>query len=161
MSWRSVLLVVLLAAVAWCGEAAEQLWHFQTPLGNFDSSPAVADINGDGHQDVILTTVSGSVVVIDSAGREVWGRSLQIPISLPPTVADLVEDERLEILVLNQVGTLFCLDGQSGDVIWKYDLPASIEWGSTAITVYDLDGDGHLEVIAGDSAGHVVCLSAV
>ncbi|MGI6459593.1 MAG: PQQ-binding-like beta-propeller repeat protein [Candidatus Hydrogenedentales bacterium] len=160
MSWRSVFLVVLMAVVAWCGEAAEQLWYFETPLGNVDSSPAVADMNGDGRQDVIITTVSGSVVLIDSEGREVWGRSLKIPISLPPTVADLVEDECLEILVLNQAGTLFCLDGQSGDVIWKYDLPAGIEWGTSAITVYDLDGDGHLEVIVGDSAGHVVCLSA-
>ena len=160
MSWRSVLLITLLAAAAWCADAAEALWRFETPLGNFDSSPALADMNGDGRQDVIATTVSGSVVVMDSAGREIWSRSLQTPISLPPTVVNLVEDELPEILVLNQAGTVFCLAGQNGDTIWTYGLPSAIEWGTTAIAACDLDGDGRREVVTGDSAGHVVCLSA-
>mgnify|MGYP002682600478 FL=1 len=158
MSWRSVLLTVFLAA-AWRIEAAEVLWRFETPLGNVDSSPALADMNGDGRQDIIITTASGSVVVVDSAGREIWGRSLQIPISIPPTVVNLVEDEQPQILVLNQAGTVFCLAGQNGDTIWKYDLPSEIEWGTTAIVACDLDGDGTNEVVTGDSAGHVVCLS--
>jgi len=158
MSWRSVLLTVFLAA-AWRIEAAEVLWRFETPLGNVDSSPALADVNGDGRQDIIITTASGSVVVVDSAGREIWGRSLQIPISIPPTVVNLVEDEQPEILVLNQAGTVFCLAGPNGDTIWKYDLPSEIEWGTTAIVACDLDGDGTNEVVTGDSAGHVVCLS--
>lgn len=140
--------------------AAEEIWRFETPLGNVDSSPALVDMNGDGRQDILLTTVSGSVVLVDSAGREVWGRSLRIPISISPTVVDLVEDETPEILVLNQAGTMFCLAGQNGDTIWKYDLPSEIEWGTTAIAAYDLDGDGKHEVITGDAAGHVVCLSA-
>lgn len=157
---RFFLSIAVLTIGVCCADAAEEIWRFETPLGSVDSSPAIADMNGDGRDDIILTTVSGSVVLVDSAGREIWGRPLQIAISIPPTVADLVEDERPEILVVNQSGTIFCLAGQSGDTIWKYELPSGIEWGTTAIVAYDLDGDGRTEIITGDTGGHVVCLSA-
>jgi len=138
----------------------EPLWTHPVALGTVDSSPAVADLDLDGRPDVVLTTTGGSVVVIDARGQQVWMRGIQIPISLPPTVVDLVEGPELEVLVLNQTGSLFCLDGRAGDVIWRYDLPGAIEWGCSAIAAVDLDGDGRAEVIAGDQDGHVVCLSS-
>src|SRR5690606_30729899 len=72
---------------------------------------------------------------------------------------NLVEDAVPEVLVVNQSGRVYCLAGRTGDPIWQYDLPGKIEWGSTAIAVSDLDKDGQSEVILGDNAGHVVCLS--
>ncbi len=138
----------------------EPIWRFQSPLGGVDSTPAIADIDGGGQPKLVLTTTGGMVIVLDSQGKQMWMQGVQIPISLPPTVADMLEGPELEILVLNQTGSLYCLDGRTGNVVWRYDLPSGIEWGESAIAVADIDGDGDLEAIVGDRDGHVACISS-
>jgi len=155
-------LPALLAFLALCNlplDAREVQWQFKPPLGLVDSSPALADLNGDGIDDLIMTTTAGSTLAVDHTGRQIWMQGVQIPISISPTVVDLMEDETPEVLVVNQTGTIFCLEGKTGNPIWKYDLPGVIEWGMTALAVYDLDGDGDLEIIAADDRGNVICLS--
>ena len=139
--------------------ALEVQWEFRPPLGQADASPAIADLNGDGINDVVVTTSAGSIIAIDHQGRQIWMRGVQIPISIAPTAVNLVEDETPEILVVNQSGQLFCMAGRNGDPIWNYSLPGKIAWGMTSLPVYDLNGDGALEIVAADDAGHVVCLS--
>ena len=117
-------------------------------------------MNGDGLSDLVMTTTAGSILCVDHQGQQVWMRGVQIPISIPPTVVNLVEDETPEVLVVNQSGQIFCMAGRNGDPIWQYNLPGKIAWGMTALVAYDLDGDNALEVIAADDSGHVVCLSA-
>ncbi len=139
--------------------ALEARWEFKPPLGQADASPAIADLNCDGVNDVVVTTSAGSIIAIDHLGRQIWMRGVQIPISIAPTAVNLLEDETPEVLAVNQSGQLFCMAGRNGDPIWDYSLPGKIAWGMTALSVHDLDGDGALEIIAADDAGHVVCLS--
>lgn len=157
MRFWCLLLVVLMFGLS--VSAREVQWQFKPVLGQADASPAIADLNGDGISDLVVTTTAGSVVAIDHEGRQIWMRGVQIPISIPPTAVNLVEDEIPEILAVNQSGQIFCMSGRTGDPIWNYSLPGSIEWGTTALATHDLDGDGALEIIAADNAGHVVCLS--
>ena len=152
-------IAISLSILAFPLAAMEVQWEFKPPLGQADASPAIADLNGDGINDIVVTTTAGSIVAIDHQGRQIWMRGVQIPISIAPTAVDLVEDETPEILAVNQSGQIFCLSGRNGDPIWEYSLPGKIEWGMTALAVYDLDGDGALEIIAADDVGHVVCLS--
>ena len=69
------LLKFLLVTILSCGfftpktVALEPLWTFQSPLGIVDSTPAVADLDHEGMQEVILTTTGGSVIVIDHQGK--------------------------------------------------------------------------------------------
>lgn len=158
MQYRTTLLALTLV-LALPLFALEVQWEFRPPLGQADASPAIADLNGDGINDVVVTTSAGSIIAIDHQGHQIWMRGVQIPISIAPTAVDLVEDERPEILAVNQSGQIFCMSGRNGDPIWNYSLPGKITWGMTALAVYDLDGDGALEVVAADDAGHVVCLS--
>jgi hypothetical protein len=68
-------------------------------------------------------------------------------------------DHAPEVLVVNQAGQFFCLDGRTGESLWKRTLPARIQWGTTAIVAADLDGDGQNEIVVGDRGGHVECLT--
>lgn len=137
----------------------ETLWTFHSPLGGIDSTPAVADVAREGQPKVVLTTTGGMVIGLDANGKQLWMQGIQIPISVTPTLADMVEGPEPEILMLNQSGSVYCLSGRAGSVIWRHDLPSTIAWGSTAIAVADVDGDGQKEAIVGDRDGHVVCLS--
>ncbi|HUW60687.1 MAG TPA: PQQ-binding-like beta-propeller repeat protein [Candidatus Bathyarchaeia archaeon] len=157
---RNILFLALFILLTVNAGASQVQWTFDQPLGNVDSSPSVADINSDGRDEVIATTVTGVVIALDSQGGLLWHTNLKIPISISPTVVDLVEDPAPEVLVLNQTGTLYCLSSVNGSIIWSYDLPGDIEWGTTAIVVADLNGDNELEIITGTRQGHVVCLSA-
>ena len=155
----TLLMIITISLLVSSAHAREVQWTFNPPLGKADSSPAIVDMNADGKDDVVITTTAGMIHLIDHQGQQIWMSGIQIPISIPPTIADLVEDSTPEILVVNQSGRIFCLAGKTGDPVWQYDLPGKIVWGSTAISVYDLDDDGVTEVIVGDDSGNIVCLS--
>ena len=111
-SFAAVYVILVFSA-----HSREVQWTFDPPLGNVDSSPAVADLNGDGKDDIVVTTTAGMTLAIDSSGRQIWMSGVQIPISIPPTVVDLMEDSTPEVLVVNQSGRLYCLDGKTTSYI--------------------------------------------
>ncbi|MFV2070616.1 MAG: FG-GAP-like repeat-containing protein, partial [Pirellulales bacterium] len=162
LAYRSRSVTVALLAVFSLSQGAmaqETAWTFDAPIGCIDSSPAIADVDGDGAMDVVVTTTAGSIIALDGEGRQIWMRGTQIPISIAPTVVDLLGDGRPEVLALNQAGQLFCLDSLAGDPIWKWNLPGKVEWGMTAIVARDIDRDGVAEIVVADDHGTVACLS--
>ncbi len=107
------------------------------------SSPAVADLDGDGKPEVIgglykifiLNGEDGSLwKEIDTPGSRVWPGIV---------VADMDADGDLEIVTAQGGGYLNLLD-HSGDVVWTRQ-PVSNEL--RGLSVYGLDGDGTLEII--------------
>ncbi|MEZ4650339.1 MAG: VCBS repeat-containing protein [Candidatus Eisenbacteria bacterium] len=69
-------------------------------------TPAAADLDGDGREEIVLALVDGSLYVFDGDGtvRPGWPKQLGDPIRHGPRVADLDEDGRLEILVATEAG---------------------------------------------------------
>ena len=72
------------------------------------SSPVIADVNGDGHPDVVTSDLSGMLHVLDGrSGRDLpgWPQPIQIipgqtvASESSPTVADLDKNGRKEIIV--------------------------------------------------------------
>jgi uncharacterized repeat protein (TIGR01451 family) len=115
------------------------------------SSPAVADLDGDGTPEVIagaytvflLDGTSGSVErSIDTPGSRVWPGIV---------VTDLDADGDLEIVTAQGGGYLNVLD-HAGDIEWSLR-PDGLESELRGLSAYDLDGDGTLEIVVTAAVG--------
>ncbi len=132
---------------SWC----ETSWY---------SSPAVADLNGDGHPEVIGAAYS--IVALDgrtgdllwrvksghdrndSDGADNVGRTWPGVV-----VADVDNDGELEIVTAHGSGwvSVYNAEGYFDNSGWPWRNPSGLELRS--LSVDDLDGDGDLEIIVG------------
>ena len=109
-------------------DPGEVIWRFTTP-DRVSSSPALADIDGDGAVDVVIGCYDGNLYALRgttdiSAGDLLWSYPLGGMVWYnAPTLADLDGDGRLEILVTGGT-TLYALDGENpgtpggGETVW-------------------------------------------
>ena len=115
------------------------------------SSPAVADVDGDGHMEVlaaaystfILDGITGSLkntIAPSVSGARIWPGVV---------VADVNADGGKEIVLASGSGYVRVLRGD-GSEIWRRR-PTSNEL--RGLSVYDLDGDGHLDIIVTGALG--------
>ena len=73
-----------------------------------------------------------------------------------PVAADIVGDNSKEIVIGDEDGNVYCLDGSDGSVIWTIEIPGvSIEATPAIGNVY---GDSDLEILVTGWDGHVYCL---
>ncbi len=127
------------------------------------SSPAVADLDGDGTQEVIASAYS--IVVLDGATGELkWRAKSGHDRSQPDAdnvgrtwpgivIADVDQDGGLEIVTAHGGGWVSVLnrDGYFDSAKWPWQVPGGNELRS--LSVGDLDGNGDLEIVVGRAAG--------
>jgi outer membrane protein assembly factor BamB len=130
-------------------------WRYQPVAGFVDSSPAVCDLDGDDVLDLVICTTAGRVLTLDSKGNRKWFFDVGGTISSPPTI---LGDQNPKIVVITNPGKIACLNGKSGSRMWEMAMPGEIDWGSTAIAVADLNGNGRQQIVATDRGGHMICL---
>jgi len=142
----------------------------ELPLDS-DSSPALAQLDGDGARWIIFGDDAGFLNVVDTAGRPRAGfpiRSHGPPPGLPtptphppggnihsieasPAVADLVGDGRCEIVVGSWDGQLYVVD-DAGLALPGWPIRVGDQIISSAALV-DLTGDERLDIIVGSKDG--------
>ncbi|MBU0640075.1 MAG: VCBS repeat-containing protein [Planctomycetes bacterium] len=144
------------------GRAIPQMPGYPTSMGcQFNFKPTrglvFSDLDGDGKLEVITSSTDSKIYAWDYAGNPMPGFPVST-IAWPqyaPSVADLDGDGDLEIVQLTRGqtngGRLYVLD-HLGNNLPGY--PKSVNNNNLAScpTLYDLDDDGHLEIIVGERA---------
>jgi len=114
------------------------------------SSPAVADLDGDGKPDVIWG--SYEVVALNGAdGSLKWSAPSSNRVWPGIAVADLTGNGTLEVIVGRNADQLTVYD-RFGGVVWTRN-PFGGGDELRSLAVADLDKDGQLEIITGRAAG--------
>jgi len=121
--------------------------HSPPDQGCNDVASLIYDVDGDGLLEVIIASSCTSVTTcLDGAtGNIKW----QVPTrgsDSPPTIADLNNDGRLQILHGEFLGWVRCLDAVTGELQWEL-LVHDSSWIQTAPTIVDLNGDGILDFV--------------
>ncbi len=132
------------------------LWSFHTDQGITFGSVSTGDLDGDGFEDVVAQ--GGPVVyALNREGREIWRFEGGARFNTSPVIADLVEDTLPEVLIASNDGVLYCLDGRKGSPVWTHrTFQGRID---STLAVGDIDGIPGREVLYGDGAGNLYCLS--
>jgi hypothetical protein len=140
---------------AWVGEAAPSEFDEQRPV--------VADVNGDGFEDVLRMTFSVYPAIGPSEDRlRVWFGGPLGPGLLPdldmveakaqwrePAGAGDFDGDGYDDVVLEAPDLLVVWYGGPGGLSRRSEVPAPGEW-LYRIAVVDLDGDGYDDLVAGD-----------
>jgi hypothetical protein len=116
------------------------------------SSPGLVDLDGDGSKEIVAPFYS--TFVYGATGKRLGtGTATQGRVYAPEVVADLDGDGTKEIVVGGNEGTVAAYTLTHGRLTLKPGWPASACSGGQCpeirgLAAADLDGDGHLEVVA-------------
>jgi hypothetical protein len=111
-------------------------------------SPAVADLDGDGSQEIVAPRC-GKLVVWTAAGEVKWTFPTEGRIWSSPVVADFRGDAQLEVAIAAR-GRIHLLDAAGQElsgfpVTWNDEL--------RGLAASDVDGDGQLDLVAPTTQG--------
>lgn len=127
-------------------EDGSLLWEYHTGGCN-DVAPLIYDVDMDGELEIVLPgSCNPKTFCFDArTGVVEWVTDTHGSDS-PPTIADLDNDGKPEILHGEFGGWVLCLNGEDGSVNWNI-LVDENSWIQTAPTILDVDNNGQLDFV--------------
>jgi outer membrane protein assembly factor BamB len=109
---------------------------------------SIADLNNDGHLEIVFASYN-IIGVLSHTGGLLWTYPTGGSIFRGSSIADVDGDGVLDVAFGSSDGILRVLKGNSGQVVWTYDLQA--HYGNTfdidnAPVIADFNGDGKLDI---------------
>jgi len=141
---------------------------FSTLLHNIASSPAAADLDGDGYPEIVAASWNDSTVAVfkrDGTLLPGWPKKGAAPFWSVPAIGDIDGDGKVDICIGSNASYLYAwhangtevLDGDSNPATnGVYFVPIGTVISSPAIA--DIDRDGRNEIVFGTSAARVYAL---
>jgi len=169
----------------WRGAGREGVWHetgiidtlpaelnvkWRVPINSGFSGPAVSDgrvFVTDWAEDPESRTMDGTeraVALDEGTGELLWVhewpttyRMLMVSYAIGPRATPTVDDDR--VYVVGAAGDLFCLDVETGDVLWEKHYIADYDsfiptWGVASSPI--IDGDRVITVVGGEPGGLIM-----
>ncbi|MEM7536899.1 MAG: FG-GAP-like repeat-containing protein [Chloroflexota bacterium] len=125
-----------------------------------NSSPAIADLDGDGDLEIVVGSQDNQVYAVelegDNAGNQLWTFETEDSVVATPVIADIDPTVAgLETIIGSGDAGIFLLD-KDGNQLWAKYTNNAIE-GSALVA--DIDGDNLMEIIIGSRDQKVYALN--
>jgi hypothetical protein len=128
---------------------------FHPGPGVLDGNPVlVADFNGDGNPDILLTTVTGQLAVALGHGDGAFAADIPVSASLIPQsilTGDFNGDGRIDILGESKSGTQIDVLPGNGDGTFGPVITTAVGGPGPVTAAADFNADGKLDLVAGDA----------
>ena len=122
-------------------QSPRTLWRW--PVGGVIGATRVADVNGDGHNELVVC-FSGGITAYAASGQRVWSRTFPRGGWLFD-IADVDGDGRVEVLAGSaNPSQLIVLDGRDGSQLSTWTFDDFVGFGGK---LYDVDADGRPELL--------------
>lgn len=140
---------------AWHADGSMVKGWPQATGGAMNSTPAVADLDGDGRLEVVVGSGDSKVYAWHADGSVVagWPHGTGGIVTSSPAIANIDGDQRLEVVIGSRDGQVYA---------WHHDGSLVTGWPqatggvvNAAVAIADLGGDGTLEVIVSSSDAKV------
>jgi outer membrane protein assembly factor BamB len=126
--------------------------------GETVSSPVAGELDGDGILDVAIGTEDGRCLAFSGKdGHLMWIRRTGDRISGRPAIGGSPAGKPPVVVAGSCDGLVHAWDGSSGRKLWMQAVGGPIDWSSP--TLWDLDGDGWLDVVVGSHPGGIHAIS--
>ncbi len=130
-------------------------WKFQA-TSEIYAGPLSADMDGDGQDEIIVTTMEGEIYLLETSGKFTRIFKAKYWIEANPALADLNNDGVPEIIVGSWDNHVYAITGK-GRILWSYDTGADVR---TTPVVADLNNDGKPEVVVAGNNGKLFIFSS-
>ncbi len=129
-------------------EDGSLLWKYNTGGCN-DVAPIIYDVDGDSKPDIVVpASCNPTTFCLDGQTGTVKWQTPTRGSDSPPTIADIDNDGKTEILHGEFGGYVICINAENGSKKWEIAVDTN-SWIQTAPTIVDLDGDGKLDYVVG------------
>ncbi|MHA2425276.1 MAG: outer membrane protein assembly factor BamB family protein, partial [Candidatus Thorarchaeota archaeon] len=137
-------------------ETGQFLWERTEGRGfYYGYGISLGDVNGDSMIDVIFTTRSTVIALDGISGDLHWRRRTAGYMANAASIGDCTGDGKLEIVQCTSGGTVYILNGETGDTI----IQRTMDYGTYRNPyLWDIDQDGGLELIIATGQNSIVAL---